>query len=168
MTAFDSKDSDRLDWTLLEGAWVTLYRDLEALERDLGWLKNQGYAIHRFDCATWVTERDALAELGRSLGFKDCLDRDGGEECVCDIDVPVDGGAVVVLISCDRFQRIAPRAAQAILDVLALNARHFMLLGRRWITLAHSSDPELEFEPVGATRVKWRWTASDVGPPESP
>jgi hypothetical protein len=48
-----------------------------------------------------------------------------------------------------------PDVAHAILDIVADNARRFLLTGKRFVTLVHSSDPAINLEPVGATPVLW-------------
>lgn len=55
----------------------------------------------------------------------------------------------------DYFVDIDQALAQAILDICANNARRFMLLGKRLLTLVQSNDPKISFEPVGATPVMW-------------
>ena len=51
--------------------------------------------------------------------------------------------------------RRSSACAQQILELLAKNARGFMLFGRRLVTLVQSEDPRLEFDVVGATPVMW-------------
>ncbi|WP_329390333.1 hypothetical protein OG625_38940 [Streptomyces sp. NBC_01351] len=55
----------------------------------------------------------------------------------------------------DRFAAACPKAAQAILDIIVTQARHAAVVQPRLICLVHSSDPNIEFKPVGAMPVVW-------------
>ncbi|MFC9424627.1 hypothetical protein [Streptomyces sp. NPDC056987] len=41
------------------------------------------------------------------------------------------------------------------LDVIADQARRAAVVQRRFFALVHSNDPDIRFEPVGATTVMW-------------
>ncbi len=62
---------------------------------------------------------------------------------------------------CTGFHRLrrltarCPRAAQIVLDIMADHSRAAALFGRRLMCLVHSNDPNIRFEPVGATPVAW-------------
>ncbi|GAA2136481.1 hypothetical protein [Streptomyces synnematoformans] len=45
--------------------------------------------------------------------------------------------------------------AQIILDIIACCARSAALIGDRIMSLIHSNDPDIDFEPVGALPVMW-------------
>ncbi len=55
----------------------------------------------------------------------------------------------------DRFATVSPRTAQIVPDVIANQARQAAVLQRRFFALIHSNDPDIRFEPVGATAVMW-------------
>jgi hypothetical protein len=53
-----------------------------------------------------------------------------------------------------------------VLDILADDARRFLLFGRRLLVLVQSDDPRITFAPVGATAVSWNpkeWLDGDRG-----
>ncbi|MDX2708012.1 hypothetical protein PV350_35050 [Streptomyces sp. PA03-6a] len=64
-------------------------------------------------------------------------------------------GLVLSLTDYDRFVAACPRSAQIVLDIIADQARHAAVLQRRFFSLVHSNDPDIEFEPVGAMPVMW-------------
>ena len=157
MAAFDRDDLERVDWALFQNGWVVKYWKPEVLESDVGWLAEHGYRVHRLDCARWGAADDALRELGIALGFPDYYGRnlDALDDCLGEIDVPAEGGVALVLQRYDRFAKVDRKCAQALLDVVAENARGFMLFGLRLVTLVQSEDPRLELDLVGATPVMW-------------
>ena len=157
MTAFDHTALERVDWAMFQNGWVTLYWKREILEEECAWLSDHGYRIYRLDCAKWPSEVEALRDIGLTLSFPDYYGQnlDAMNDCLSDLEVSDDGGAAIVLQQFDRFTTVNRNAAQAILDILASNARSFMLFGQRLAVLVQSDDPGLSFVPVAATPVGW-------------
>lgn len=159
MTAFSEKDLylPSLDWTLLQNGWINLYRKPEILEKDMDWLVEYGYKIYRVKCGHWSSKEVALKDLGIVLDFPDYYGHnlDAFNDCLSDLEVPADTGAVIVLLRYDRFAEVDSELAHQILDIIADNARLFMLFGQRLVTLAQTNDPNLSFAPVGSTSVDW-------------
>jgi len=157
MTAFDHTDLDRVDWAMFQNGWVTLYWKRDILEEECAWLSEHGYRIHHLDCAKWASTAEALRDIGSTLSFPDYYGQnlDALNDCLSDIEVPRDGGTAIVLQQFDRFTSVNRNAAQAILDILASNARSFMLFGQRLAILVQSDDAGLSFVPVGSTPVGW-------------
>jgi hypothetical protein len=62
---------------------------------------------------------------------------------------------VLVFTRYDRFAGSCPRSSQIVLDIMAGQARSAALFGRRMMCLVQSDDPDIRFEPVGATPVMW-------------
>lgn len=157
VASFNSQDLDRLDWQILQNGWVSMYWREKLLEADVQWLADHAYRIYRVDCRRWSSDQSALVDIGVALGFPDyygpCLD--AFNDCLWDLEVPDEGGAAIVLHRYDHFVQQSPATAHAILDIIARNARSFMLFGRRLLTLVQSDDPRLSFDPVGATSVWW-------------
>jgi RNAse (barnase) inhibitor barstar len=157
LTAFDRQDLDGVDWALFQNGWVTMYWKHEILEADCAWLADHGYQIYRLDCSRWRSAKEALRELGTGLRFPDYYGQNFNafNDCLSDLDVAVDGGAAIVLVRYDLFSGVDRVAAQTLLDIIARNARQFMLFGRRLTALIQSDDPTVEFDRVGATSVMW-------------
>lgn len=40
----------RLDWSILQNGWISLYWKKSILEKDIKWFKNENYNIVDFDC----------------------------------------------------------------------------------------------------------------------
>ena len=157
MASFDSGDLDRVDWRLLQNGWVVMYWRQQLLDADAQWLAEHSYRLHRFNCEQWSSDQNALVEMGVALGFPDYYGRnlDAFNDCLGDIEIPEEGGVGIVLVGYDQFARLSPGTAHTILDILATNARSFMLFGRRLVTLVQTNDPRLSFDTVGATPVMW-------------
>jgi RNAse (barnase) inhibitor barstar len=157
MAYFDQEDLGLPDWHIFQNGWVVLYWRQEILSADINRLAARGYKVFQFDGEGWTAPADALSDLGRTLSFPHYYGQnlDAFNDCLGDIDVPMDGGVVLVFRHYDRFAARHRDAAQAILDICADNARRFMLFGQRLATLVQSDDPKLSFAPVGSTPVLW-------------
>jgi RNAse (barnase) inhibitor barstar len=157
MATFDRGKLDQLDWTLFQNGWITLYWKSSLLVKDCEWLEQHGYHIYRFDCRYRSSAKDALDDFGVNLEFPDHYGAnfDALDDCLSDLEISEVGGVVIVLLRFDSFAAQDRTTAQTILDILASNARSFMLFGQRLATLVQSDDPRISFAPVGATPVTW-------------
>ena len=72
-----------------------------------------------------------------------------------DIEIPEEGGRVLVFSRYDLFAARLPDVAWSVLDIMEIMARRQLLFGRRLITLVQSDDPEISFELVGGRPVMW-------------
>lgn len=164
----DPTEWERLDWQLLQSSSITLYFDESVLAADVSWFERNGYSVRSLGVAGCESIEAVLTALGEVLEFPSHYGRNLAalNDCLSDVEVPGDGGLVLVLHSFDELARRFRPAAQAILDVLADNSRRFMLTGRRFLALVHSRDPRISFDPVGATPVLWNpeeWLSSKRG-----
>jgi RNAse (barnase) inhibitor barstar len=155
--SLDGSDFQRVDWMLLQNGPVSLYFHHDALDSDVTWLRDHGYQVAEFDCRAWADEQAMHEAFAAKLAFPDYygMNLDALNDCIADVDVPVDGGLVLVLERVDSFASHHRKVTQAVLDILAENARRFLLFGRRLFVLARSDDPRISFSPVGATAVSW-------------
>lgn len=158
MAPFRNHPSDwqRLDWRLLQNGPVALYLRQTILDDDRAWLVEHGYRIYQLDATAWDVElfhRDVKS----TLGFADYYGRnlDAFNDSLSDLDVPDEGGAVLEFQHFDTFARREPSLAHAILDIIATNARVFLLTGRRLLALVQTDDPKLSFDLVGASHATW-------------
>lgn len=159
---------ERLDWKLLERGAVALYHKSSVLSADLAWFRQQNYAIHEMNGATWHTPQDFHAEAQRVLSFPSHYAKNLASwiDCVAELSVPDDSGMVIVFRRFDVFARAQGPLAQTILDSIETTSRRFLLTGRRLIALVQSDDPRIRFERVGAMPVTWNpqeWLDSDRG-----
>lgn len=164
----DGSDFQRVDWMLLQNGPVSLYFRHDALDSDVAWLRDQGYRVEELDCRAWADERAMHQAFAAQLAFPDYygMNLDALSDCISDVEVPVDCGLVLVLDRFDSFASHHRKVAQTVLDILADNARRFLLFGRRLLVLVQSDDPRISFSPVGATAVSWNpkeWLDEDRG-----
>jgi len=143
----------RLDWSILQNGWISLYWRVEIFERDIEWFKKEHYSVVDFDCATWADEREMHKQLKRELNFPDYYGEnfDALNDCLSDIDIP-GIGIIFALQHLDNFNIKRPHT---LLDVFANNARLQMLFGKRLIVLAQVDNPNYVIDQVGATPVMW-------------
>jgi RNAse (barnase) inhibitor barstar len=150
-------DAGRLDFELLRHTSTTLYFSRDVLGEHVEWLRQHQYVVHSFPCAGWKSEDDFHAEASRVLGFPDYYGRnlDAFNDCLCQIEIPEDGGTVLVFDSFEAVVRLSPQLAWHILDIIAKWSRFFLLTDRRLLTLVHSGDENLrhQLKPVGACPV---------------
>lgn len=170
MTVFkdDSEEWQRLDWRLLRNSSITLYYNPLILDADVAWFVEQSYRTVHFRASDHGTSERVLAALGQALEFPEYYGRnlDAFNDCLSDIEVPDGGGLLLVLHDFDAFAAAFGDVAQALLDICADNSRQFLLTGRRFVILVHSTDPRIRFDPVGATPVSWNpqeWLNSNRG-----
>lgn len=163
MTAYDPDAalSDDLALRLALESSVTLYRHRSALEEATAWLADHGYRVVTLAAGRWSTDEDLHRDVAEALDFPDHYGRnlDALEDCLREVAAHAystakdAAGLVVVLTDYDRFARARPRTAQLVLDIVADSARRAALFGHRVLALVHGEDPDLAFEPVGATPV---------------
>jgi RNAse (barnase) inhibitor barstar len=155
--ANDPDDWQRLDWHLLRASAVTMYYDPDVLAKDVAWLEKHDYRVRTIQTAEIASPAALLAAFAESLQFPDYFGRnlDALNDCLSDLDIPDDGGLVLILQDYDAFSRRFPSLAHQILDICASNSRIFLLTGKRFVILMSSRDPRITFDPVGATPVLW-------------
>jgi RNAse (barnase) inhibitor barstar len=167
MSAFanDPSEWQRLDWSLLQNSPIALYHSTNVLDKDIAWLKKNGYVVRSSSSECWESAMALLLALGKTLSFPEHFggNLDAFNDCLSDLEIPQDGGFVLVLREFEQVATSFPAEAHAILDILASNSRRFSLTGQRLITLVQSNNPEIQFQPVGATPVQWNpreWLAA--------
>ncbi len=146
---------------------ILIYRNLNYLEEDVQWLKDRKYRIHRFDCATWISE-DAMHEsLRDALSFPDYYGNnfDALDEVIADLDVPEDGGVALLFINYDAYANgpgsslagTGADQAKIVLDILSRTSHSFLLTGKRFLTIAQSNDPTMHYENLVGRAALWNW-----------
>jgi RNAse (barnase) inhibitor barstar len=158
MVLFDRADPERpnrLDWQILLNGAISLYVSQIALEEACQWFSEHGYQIYRFDCVQWKTEEAFYAEMRETLNLPDYCggNLDSLGDCLTDIAIPYDGGAILVFDRFGVFAKRHPRLAQGLLNIIAINSRQLLLTGYRLIALVQVDDQNMTFEPVGACSV---------------
>lgn len=164
----NASDFERLDWRLLQNGAVALYFQRGVLHEDVVWLRAHAYEVVELDCLGWGDEKDMHRALSAALSFPDYygMNLDALNDCMAEVDVPDEGGLVLAFLRFDAFAMRQREVAEGVLDILADNARRFLLFGRRLLVLLQSDEPHLSFAPVGATAVSWNpkeWLDKDRG-----
>jgi RNAse (barnase) inhibitor barstar len=159
MTSFSDNGHDfqRLDYGLLQNGAVTLYWRRAYLEEDLSWLEAHGYRVHRLDASGWESEVAMHAAIARELGLPAYYGRnlDALRDSLTDLNVPIEGGMAVVLDNFDTFAKRLRETAQTVLDIAEHASRRYLLIGRRFVLMVQSNDPQIEFGPLGAVAANW-------------
>ena len=160
---------------LVSDTFVQLYWRMRLLEEALDRLREHRYAVVVLDASSWATDEDFHRSIADGLEFPDYYGRnlDALNDCLRDV---VDGdygrpedsaGLVLAFTHYDSFARASPRTAQVALDIIAVRARRAAIHSQRLLCLVHSDDPDILFEPVGATPVLWNraeWLNARRGP----
>jgi RNAse (barnase) inhibitor barstar len=168
MAIFRDDDFDRLDWRLLQNGAISLYYRVRTLREDVTWLANNGYVMHELDCSAWNSQSDFHDAVKVTLKFPDYYGRNlaAFNDCLSDLDVPDEGGSVLIFRRFDRFVEFDAEFAGWVLDSIQDNSRRLSLWGRRLLALLQSDDPRLSLKPVGACRASWNpreWLNSSRG-----
>jgi len=159
-TALTSRDKD---WALLHNSHVHLYWRAQVLHDTVSWLQARQYRIFALDAGNWVNAADMHSDLARGFDFPPYYggNLDALNDCLRDVAFYAYGaqrdsvGTVLVLSHFDAFARTNREVAQALLDIYAGVAGMAMLIGHRMLCLVQSDDPQLAFDPVGASPVMW-------------
>ncbi|MCK6640036.1 MAG: barstar family protein [Bacteroidia bacterium] len=152
----------RLDWSILQNGWTSLYWKQEILETDLTWFKSEHYSIADLDCQTWTGENEMHKQLKDKLIFPDYYGEnwDALNDCLSDLEIK-NAGQIVVFRHLDNLDT---KQAHTLLDIFASNSRRQMLFGKRLIVLAQVDNPNYHIGQVGATPVMWNqaeWLSSN-------
>jgi Barstar (barnase inhibitor) len=142
---------------------VTLFWRESLFTQALGWMRRNGYTVAELDAQGWECDDDLHRDIAAALGFPAYYGHnlDALNDCMNDV---VDyeygtsrdaAGLALAFAGYDAFARRRPRAAHAVLDIMADHSRGAMLTGHRLLCLVQSNDPQLAFEPVGAKPVLW-------------
>lgn len=147
----------QLDLRMLQNGPISMYFRTTVLTEDLAWFSANGYRIDRLDCSRWGTESVAHDDLCRVLSFPEYYGRNlnAFKDCLGEIEVPDEGGRVLVFERFDAAVTAMPEFCHAVLDVIATQSRYKMLFGRRLLAFVQSDDPHLAFPAVGACSVAW-------------
>jgi RNAse (barnase) inhibitor barstar len=157
MAFFTNNDFGRLDFQLLQSGSITMYWRGDVLAGDLKWFEEHEYRIDQFDCSEWDNKESLLLAIGEGLKFPDHFGQnlDALNDCLSDLEIPEASGRVIVLRDFDNVSDAMPAVAGVVLDILATNARRFLLFGRRLIIFIQSNNPRIAYASVGAESVGW-------------
>lgn len=163
MAPFDLDADLGQDFFLLRDSNVSLFRRREVLAEAVAWLTDNGYRVATLAADAWATTADFHRDIKEALDFPTYYgsNLDAFNDCLRDVATyeygasPDDTGSALVLTGYDAFVRREPKAAQAILDIFATQARLAMLFGHRMACLLQTDDPGIGFAPIGGMSVTW-------------
>ncbi|HET6934610.1 MAG TPA: barstar family protein [Candidatus Angelobacter sp.] len=163
------EDWERLDWQILRDGGIALYWRPEYLSDDLQWLKANRYDVYDFACEEWSSEDQMYSGMERILRFSDWWGPEWGhnldalDDCLTDLPIPADGGAVLVFHQFNLYASGSGSAlmhsgrteAEALLDVMAGISRFMLLNSKRFIVLVHTEDPSIQIGLLGGASPVW-------------
>ncbi len=138
-------DWQRLYWQILRDGGIHLYWRREYLIEDTKWFVNHDYDVFELACETWKSQDDMFSDVARVLRLPDYFGRnfDALDECVADLPLTENRGAVIVLTRFDAYAAGAGSApmprlkneAEVVLDIIASASRFHLLNGNRLLAL---------------------------------
>ncbi len=171
MVLFSNSAADwqRLDWMILRDGGVGLYWRQEYLAEDVLWFRAQGYDIYNFDCERWTSESEMYSDIARVLRFSEWWGPEWGkninalEDCLTDLPIRDDGGAVLVFNKFDVYaagsgstmMHSGRAEAEVLLEVIVGACRFFLLNGKKFVTLVQTENPDFRIERLGAVSAVW-------------
>lgn len=146
------------DWSILINGGISLYHDVDILQKDLYWLENNQYKhvilnFESIECIEIFHKKIKSAcafpeYYGENMSaFSDCL--------LHDLDIPYEGGISFVLKKFNSFYKKEQTMAHEILERLSEASRRRILTGERIVTLLHSDDPLFSPDQIGAFTIRW-------------
>jgi hypothetical protein len=168
MASFTYNDINCLDWRLMQNGAVVMYYRLAVLHNDIIWLRDHGCRVLDFDCFKWPSIQDFYCDVYAALGLPKPVNGnlDAMSDHFSDLEVPANGGCVIVFRRYDDFAAKNRSFAETVLDIVATQSRFKLLLGERFFAMIQSDDPQICFAPVGAAPILWNpleWPDSKRG-----
>jgi hypothetical protein len=158
-------DWQRLDWQILRAGGIHLYWRLEYLIEDTKWFADHDYDVFELACQTWKSRDDMFSDFASVLRLPDYFGRnlDALDECIADLPLTENRGAVIVLTRFDAYAAGAGSApmervkneAEVVLDIIASASRFHLLNGNRLFALVQTDDPQLRFGVLGGKSPQW-------------
>jgi hypothetical protein len=71
------------------------------------------------------------------------------------LEIPEQGGRVLIFLRFDAFVQMFPDAAWILLEYVEMSSHRMLLFGRRLLALVQSDDPDLPIRPVGSRQPMW-------------
>ena len=152
-------DETALESRLLQNGSVVLYHNPFLMEEHTVLLVRKGWQFKEIYVADTGTSKDFYDQASMALDFPNYFGRnlDAFRDYLSDIAFPESGRLALGLIRFDLVAKHDAGFAHTVLDILAESERHWLMEGKRILFLVQSSDPNLRFPPVGATKVLWNF-----------
>jgi RNAse (barnase) inhibitor barstar len=151
-----NEEEEQLDFKILRDGAISMYHSSAILNQDLSELERLGYQVIDLNAAKW-SKKSYHKDLKEGFGFPDYYgeNMDAFNDCLRDL-VPIKRiGLVIVFRSFDEFASLKKASSEALLDVIAVQSREWLLSQKRLICLVQSADPGLHFEKIGGISPGW-------------
>ncbi len=155
----------RLDWQILRDGGIQLYWRREYLIEDRQWFAKHDYDVFEFACEKWKSQESMFSDFARVLRLPDYFGHnfDALDECIADLRLTENRGAVIVLTRFDAYAAGAGSApmqrvkneAEVVLDIIASASRFHLLNGNRLVGLVQTDDPQLRVGALGGASPQW-------------
>jgi RNAse (barnase) inhibitor barstar len=164
----EPEEWQRMDYLILREGSICLYFQNAVLDESIDWLRRNEYHIDEFNTMKWDTEELMHDDFSDTLSFPDYYGRnlDALNDCMSDIEIPINSGRAMVFRGYDVFNSRFPHTAQIVLDIFDETSRSQMVFGERLVGLVQSDDPTLRFERTGRYGARWNgreWLNSSRG-----
>lgn len=139
-------DFSQLEWKLLRDSFLNFYILESSLDKDLALLKKKKYRVIEFDCNSWNSQSDIDNEFFKlGIPYDNCSNLNALKDCITELNLSDMSDAVIVLKSFDNLIKIVNKDyAEGFLDILASEARKYLLFGIRLVILI-SAHQDIEF-----------------------
>jgi RNAse (barnase) inhibitor barstar len=134
---------------------ISLYHQTEFLDQDINWFIENGYKVYQADCREWSSLEKFHESVSELLDFPSYYgsNLDGFEDCLCELDLNVKRGGLIVLLNFEFFAYKFPNKSTIIVDILANVSRLYLIDNIKLITLIQTNDKNLSFPPIGCMNV---------------
>ncbi len=141
---------------------IELYFKASVMNETINRLEADGAATVRVDAGRW-TDDQMLTDLAEALSFPAYFGKnlDALADCLFDVvsgEYGFDPDSSMRILSIYQFEayaRNAPEQSSALLEILHDTAILALKLGRPFLVLLQSDDPDLRLPTVGATAIGW-------------
>ncbi|MEL7119554.1 MAG: barstar family protein [Bacteroidota bacterium] len=150
------EENKPLDYYILRDGSISMYHKQTFLSQDIHELEKIGYRIVDFNTSKW-TKKTVHRHLKEGLDFPDYYGENlnAFDDCIWDLITSEKKGLVLVFRFFDEFVSLDKSYSEGLLDVLACQARSWLLHQKGLICLLHSSDPNLFFHKLGGLSPQW-------------
>lgn len=161
MTAFNDQEIERNwpIWRMFRKGGVILFRDRHVFERAITDFRENGYSLHTVSCDTASDEKSLCHAIVDALGVTAARAEsvNNFRELVSRISFDRKTGVIVQLTGFDHFYTRFPEESLRILDVMADQHHSHLLVGNRFLTVAHTSDEQIcdDIGKVGGHSPLW-------------
>ena len=154
-----SEDTITLENRLLQNGCIVMYYSPFLMEQHSCELVLAGWTFKEIYAASKGSQNEFFDQVSMQLDFPDYFGRnlDALNDCLSDIVLPESRRLAFGLTRFDLLAQQSADFAHAVLDIFARMERSCLMRNERILLLIQSSNPNLNFPPVGGTPVLWNF-----------